>query len=204
MAAWLLFWSASVLLSALRPSYSHTTNTISELGAIGTPNATLWNVFGFMVPGILLAVTGATIAHAANAERSASRTLAMGLLLLSGLAIAGQGVMPAAMTNGIADVTNPSTRAHFISSLISAAAWALGALLLVRPMSRNPSWRSLHLVSPALVVMTLVAAIGLRGLVPDGLAQRIGNAGFCAWFILMSWRLVRLGKRGAAAPATIR
>jgi hypothetical protein len=128
----------------------------------------------------------------------------MGLLLLSGLAIAGQGVMPAAMTNGIADVTNPSTRAHFISSLISAAAWALGALLLVRPMSRNPSWRSLHLVSPALVVMTLVAAIGLRGLVPDGLAQRIGNAGFCAWFILMSRRLVRLGKRGAAAPATIR
>jgi hypothetical membrane protein len=179
------------------------TNTISELGAIGTPNATLWNVFGFVVPGILLAVTGAAIAHAANANRSLSRTLAIGSLLLSGLAIAGQGIMPAAMSNGIADITNASTRGHFISSLISGGAWALGALLLVRPMRRDPFWRDLHLVSAALVILTFGAAIGLRGMVPDGLAQRIGNAGFCAWFILMSWRLVRLAKRAeATAPTT--
>ena len=203
IGAWLLFWLASIVLAALRPSYSHVANTISELGAIGTPNATLWNVFGFVVPGILLAVTGATIAHAANADRSVSRTLAIGSLLLSGLAIAGQGVMPAAMANGIADVTDASTRGHFISSLISGGAWALGVLLLLRPMRRNPFWRDLHVVSAALVVLTFGAAIGLRGMVPDGLAQRIGNAGFCAWFILMSWRLVRLDKRaGAAAPET--
>lgn len=192
IGAWALFWIASIVLGALRPSYSHAVNTISELGAVGTPHATVWNVVGFIVPGVLLAIVGATIARAANVQRSTSRTLAVAFLALSGLAISGQGLMPAEMANGVADVTSASTRGHFISSLISGAAWAVGALLLVRPMRRNPMWRGLHIVSVSLVVLTLVASLTLRGTLPDGLAQRIGNAFFCGWFILMSIRLVRL------------
>jgi hypothetical membrane protein len=192
IGAWVLFWVASVVLAAFRPSYSHVVNTISELGAVGTPHATAWNVLGFIIPGVLLALTGATIARTANPEPSLSRTLATVLLVLCGLAVAGQGVMPAEMANGVADVTSTSTRAHFVSSLISAAAWALGALLLVGPMKRNPNWQSLYIVSPVLVLLTLLTSFALRGALPDGLAQRIGNAFFCGWFILMSLKLVRL------------
>jgi hypothetical membrane protein len=192
IGAWVLFWAASVALAALRPSYSHVVNTISELGAVGTPNATAWNVLGFIIPGVVLALTGATIARTANATPSVSRTLATVLLVLCGLAVAGQGLFPAEMANGVADVTSASTREHFISSLLSAATWVVGALLLVGPMKRNPSWHSLYIVSAALVVLTLVALVTLRGALPDGLAQRIGNAFFCIWFILMSLRLVRL------------
>ena len=119
IAAWILFWSASIVFGALSPSYSPVVNTISQLGAIGTPHATLWNVFGFIIPGILLAVVGAVIACAANLTPSFSRALATILLALSGLAVAGQGLMPAAMANGVADVSSASTRGHFISSLIS-------------------------------------------------------------------------------------
>src|SRR5215469_5709267 len=97
IAAWILFWSASIVFGALSPSYSPVVNTISQLGAIGTPHATLWNVFGFIIPGILLAVVGAVIARAANLTPSFSRALATILLALSGLAVAGQGLMPAAM-----------------------------------------------------------------------------------------------------------
>ncbi|HEY7447136.1 MAG TPA: DUF998 domain-containing protein [Vicinamibacterales bacterium] len=199
IGAWILFWAASVTLAAFRPSYSHIVNTISELGAVGTPHATAWNVLGFIIPGILLALTGATIARTANMEPSLSRTLATVLLVLCGLAIAGQGVMPAEMANGVADVTSVSTRGHFISSLISAATWVVGALLLVGPMKRNPNWQSLHIVSAALVALTLVASFALRGTLPDGLAQRIGNAFFCVWFILMSLKLVRLEAQLAKA-----
>lgn len=192
IGAWVLFWSASVVLGAFRPSYSHVANTISELGAIGTPYATAWNVLGFIIPGALLAIVGAAIARAANTTPSLSRTLATALLVLSGLAIAGQGVMPAEMANGVADVTSASTRGHFISSLVSGAAWAVGALMLVGPMRRNPGWRGLHVVSVMLVVLALVAAFALRGTLPDGLAQRIGNGFFCIWFVVMSLKLVRL------------
>jgi hypothetical membrane protein len=180
------------VLAAFRPSYSHVVNTLSELGAVGTPYATGWNVLGFIVPGALLALAGATIARAANPEPSPSRTLATVLLVLCGLAVAGQGLMPAEMANGVADVTSASTRGHFISSLVSGAAWALGALLLVGPMKRNPNWRSLYIASAVLVVLTLLASFTLRGTLPDGLAQRIGNAFFCVWFILMSLKLIRL------------
>jgi hypothetical membrane protein len=170
-------------------------NTISELGAVGTPHATAWNVLGFIVPGVLLAIVGAAIARTANLEPSLSRTLATVLLVLSGLAVAGQGVMPAEMVNGVADVTSTLTRGHFISSLISGATWLLGALLLVRPMKRNPDWRGLHIASPVLVVLTLVASLALRGTLPDGLAQRIGNAFVCVWFILMSLKLIGLKRQ---------
>jgi hypothetical membrane protein len=199
IGAWVLFWTASLAFAAFRPAYSHLSNTISELGAVGTPHATAWNVLGFIIPGSLLAIVGAVIARTANAEPSVSRTFATALLVLSGLAVAGQGLMPAEMIDGVADVSSSSTRGHFISSLISAAAWAIGALLLVGPMKRNPNWRSLHIVSVVLVVLALVASFALRGSVPDGLAQRIGNAFFCAWFIAMSLQLLRLGPHVAEA-----
>jgi hypothetical membrane protein len=203
IGAWILFWTASLVLGAFRPSYSHVVNTISELGAVGTPHSTAWNVLGFIIPGVLLAIVGATIARAANVERSLSRTLATVLLTLSGLAVAGQGLMPAEMVNGVADVTSASTRGHFISSLISGAAWAIGALLLVAPMKRNPPWQGLHMVSVALVVLALIASFALRGALPDGLAQRIGNALFCGWFILMSLKLVRLPPQVAEAKHSV-
>ena len=197
IGAWVLFWAASAALAALRPSYSHVVNTISELGAVGTPHAAIWNVVGFIIPGLVLAISGAAIARAATTAPSLSRGLATALLVVSGLAVAGQGVMPAEMVNGVADVTSASTRGHFISSLISGAAWALGALLLVGPMRRNPSWRGLHVVSVVLLVLTVVASFALRGRLPDGLAQRTGNAFFCAWFVVMSLKLIRLGSSTA-------
>lgn len=203
IGAWALSWGTSVVLGALRPSYSHVVNTVSELGAAGTPYATAWNIVGFIIPGALLAITGSTIARAAHAAPSLSRTLATVLLALSGLAVAGQGVMPAEMVNGVADVTSASTRGHFISSLISGAAWAVGALLLVGPMKRHPHWRGLHIVSIVLVLLTLVASFALRGTLPDGLAQRIGNAFFCIWFVVMSLRLMKFDPQVAEANTSV-
>jgi hypothetical membrane protein len=195
VGAWILFWLASIVFGALRPSYSPVVNTVSELGAIGTPHAPLWNVFGFVIPGFLLAVVGAAIARAANDRPSFSRTLATLLLVLSGLTVAGQGLMPAAMVNGVADITSASTRGHFISSLISGAAWALGTLLLVGPMKRNPKWRGVHVVSFVLLVLTIVASIALRGRLPDGVAERIGDAFFCGWFVVMSLKLIAISNK---------
>ena len=203
IGAWVLFWAASVVFGAFRPSYSHIVNTISELGAIGTPHAAAWNVVGFIIPGTLLAIVGAAVARSANTKPSLSRTIATVLLVLSGLAVAGQGIMPAEMANGVADVTSASTRGHFISSLISGAAWAVGALLLVGPMKRNPNWQGLHIVSVVLVALTLVASFALRGTLPDGLAQRIGNGFFCAWFVVMSLKLLWLEPRVAEAKPSV-
>ena len=199
IAACVEFWAASFVLGALRPSYSHSVNTISELGARGTPNATVWNIVGFMVPGVLLALVGGVIAHSIGRQKSGLGTLSSVLLVLSGLAIAGQGAIPAEMTNGVADITSPYTRGHFISSLVSAAAWVVGVLLLSGPMKKSPEWRGLRSISIVLVLLALVASIALRGVLPDGLAQRLGNAVFLTWFVLMSLKLMRLRDDRSAA-----
>lgn len=197
ITACVVFWGASFVFGALRPSYSHAVNAISELGVRGTPNATMWNIVGFVVPGLLLALTGGVVAHAIDREKSWSGNLSRLLLVLAGLAIAGQGVIPAEMTNGVADITSPYTRGHFISSLVSGAAWAIGVLLLIGPMSRNPEWRRWRLVSLVLVVLAFVASFSVRGTLPDGLAQRLGNAIFSAWFVLMSLKLIQLRADGS-------
>lgn len=198
IGAWVLFWSSSIVLGALRSSYSHVANTLSELGAAGTPYAAFWNVFGFIVPGIMLAIVGLTIGRVVIPQPSMRRVLVSLLLALAGLAVAGQGLFPAEMIDGVADVGSTATRAHFISSLLSGAAWGAGVLLLVGPMKRNPHWRGFHVVGIALLLLTLAASLGLRAAVPDGLAQRIGNSFFCMWFVVMSVQLIRIDKGNGA------
>ena len=202
IGACVVFWSGVLIFGALRPSYSHSANTISELGALETSNAALWNLVGFVVPGLLLAVAGNAIAVSVGSTRSGSHTLARWLLVVSGLAIAGQGVIPAAMANGVAVVTSWNTRGHFIMSLISGIAWIIGALLLAAPMKRNPDWRGWRTINVALVLFAVAGVFTLQGTLPDGLAQRIVDAIYFAWFVCMSLRLVQLGGKRLAARAT--
>jgi hypothetical membrane protein len=190
-----------ILFGALRPSYSHSANDISELGALGTPNATLWNLVGFIGPGLLLAVAGGAIAVSVGSKRSRSCSLARWLLVVSGLAIAGQGFFPAEMANGVAVVTSWSTRGHFIMSMISGIAWIIGALLLVAPMKRSPDWRGWHTISVALVLLAVAGVFTLQGRLPHGFAQRIVDAIYFAWFVSMSLKLVQLGGNRSAAHA---
>ena len=194
-----LFWCALLIFGALRPNYSHVVDTISELGAADTPYSFLWNMIGFEFFGVLLAFVGAIIAREVIQTPSVLRAVATALLAIAGLAVAGQGLFPAEMVDGVAAVTSSSTRAHFVSSLISGAAWILGAFVLVRPMSRNPDWQGLRVVSVVLVVFVFVASLTLRGVLPDGLAQRIGSVFFCLWYVVMSVQLLSLG--GASQSA---
>lgn len=144
IAAWIWFWVASFVFGALRTGYSHSLNTISELGALGTSHAALWNLSGFVVTGLLLAVVGNVIARSIDGKKSVSIIISRVMLIVAGLAIAGQGLIPAAMTDGVADISSPYTQGHFISSLVSGGAWILGALFLVGPMRHSREWRGWH------------------------------------------------------------
>jgi len=192
IAAAVVCWSALVIFAALRPSYSHSVNAVSELGVLGSPNALLWNLIGFIAPGFLLAIAGAAIARSVSARQW---TVAFWLLVVSGLGFAGTGFSPAKMEKGVVLVTSPYTRGHFIMSLIHGIAWLVAALTLIRPMLRNPDWRGLTYVNAALVVAALAASFVLRGRLSDALVQRIAGAVYFAWFIVMSLRLIQIGNK---------
>jgi hypothetical membrane protein len=198
IAAAVICWSALLVFGALRPSYSHTANAVSELGALGSPLALPWNLIGFITPGILLAIAGGAVA--ASVAAKPRRTVAFWLLVISGLGFAGTGLSPAVMEGGVALVTSPLTKGHFIMSLIHGVAWLIAALLLVRPMRRNLDWRNLAYINVTLVLATLVASVALRGRLSDALVQRIAGALYFAWFVVMSEMLIRLDKKQLQVP----
>jgi len=197
IGACVLFWAAMLVLGARRPAYSHSLNAISELGARGTPNAVFWNVFGFIVPGLLLAAAGRAIVESIGTSRTGPTRFGGWLLPIFGVTVAAQGLIPAVMQDGQLVQTSWSTRAHLAVSLISGLAWIGALLLLIGPMTRNSDWRGWRAVNVAAVAAVLVAAVTLGGRLPDGLAQRLVDGIVFAWFVAMC-----VGLRGRSSRAT--
>lgn len=198
IAGCVVFWVGMLILGSLRESYSQAANDISELGAIGTPNAVVWNVVGFMVPGFCLAVVGRAVADRIDTKQGRAGRVAAWLLPLFGLGVAGQGLFPARMVNGVAVITSWHTRTHLIISLISGFAWLIGVLLLVAPMRRNPEWGRWYLVNIAAVLLVIIGSFGRGGGLPDGLVQRVVDAIVFAWFGVVSIKLIRANRNNFA------
>jgi hypothetical membrane protein len=196
--ACILFWLAMLVLGALRPSYSHVVNAVSELGAIGTPRAVLWNIFGFIIPGLLLAIAGKAIVDSVSEDRPSM--MAGWLLPAFGLLIAAQGLLPAVMAGGEVITTSWLTRGHLIASLVSGVAWLVALLLLVGPMKRSSDWRGWHLFNIAAVVLVILLAFVVGGRLPGGLAQRLVDAVVFAWFLVLCVRLILLEGRREPVP----
>jgi len=198
IAATILFWVALFGFGAAQTDYSHFTSAVSELGVLGVPNGTAWNVFGFIVPGIMLGVCGAGLASAVDGRRG----LLWWLLVLSGLAFAGTGVIPAEMLNGSPNLQSPFTLGHLVMSSLSGILWLAAALLFPRRAALNPSWNH---VLPAGIALGLLAVTGFAAQIfaqvfpyldaRPGLAQRLTFATYFLWFFATSWYLLSAASR---------
>ena len=184
-----IFWIALIAFGAARTDYSQLTKAVSELGAVGAPHALVWNVLGFIAPGLLLAASGIGIGTVVDGRR---RVLSW-LLAGSGVAFAGTGVFPAVMRDGSPMMQAPSTVGHVVMLLLSSVLW-LGAIgVLLRKITRDARLRRL------LKLFAIVTVVALSGLAANvfhdaiqplaqrpGLAQRLGFAGYFLWFVSLS------------------
>ena len=195
-----LFTASLAGFAALRTDgYSHGTKAVSELGAIGAPNALAFNVLGFMLPGLLVAVLAFGLHRMLRASgKAGSGPL---LLALSGLFFACAGVFPADM----AARSSPTSMLHLAAAmgaglLFSTAVFPLGAAL-----RRQLGFTTLGRATPWFVLF-LAANIGWQGVwqatgwVLPGWGQRIAFAGFLLWAALAGWRLRKGTGTGAPRP----
>lgn len=188
IAAAIVFWPALFVFAAIYPGYSHLHRAVSELGAFGAPHAVAWNIIGFIVPGLLLAVCGGSVALAIDGRRS----LLFWLLVISGLGFAGAGVFPAEMRNGIPQMQSPWTAGHVSMISLSGFLWVIAAFLLASRVRRSARWRRLLPISLALAVAA-VFGLGLNvfgGSIPmladaPGLVQRLAFAVYFGWFLVV-------------------
>ena len=194
-----LFWVALFLFGAARPDYSQQTKAVSELGVFGAPHSLLWNIFGFMAPGICLALCGGAIAR--SVEGSQRRSLSYWLLVLSGLGFAATGVIPAEMRGGSPALDSPYTIGHILMTFVSGMPWVVATFVLAHQMKKNSDWRIVSNVSLALGLMA-IACFGLRATtVLPGVAQRVSFAVYFAWFLIMSIQLFRVQRSARSAAA---
>jgi hypothetical membrane protein len=199
IAGCILFWISLFVFGAMRPEYSQQTKAISELGVFGAPHSLLWNLIGFIAPGLCLALCGGAIAR--SVEPSKRQSTSYLLLVASGLGFAATGIIPAEMRGGSPALDSPYTIGHIIMTFVSGVPWMAATFLLAGPMRRNVDWRVMGNVSLALGFIA-IACLGLRATtILPGVAQRISFAVYFAWFLVMSIQLLRVQRLAHDAAA---
>lgn len=206
VAAVVVFWTALFIFAAAYPGYSHSHKAISELGALGAPHALLWNLFGFVAPGVLLSMCGAGLANAI--EVSGRRSAVYWLLVMSGVGFAGTGLIPAEMRDGSPFMRSPFTLGHVLMTFLSGIPWVIAAFLLIGRAERNPAWhrsRGVFIVLAAACASGFVVNIFAQAIPAlahrPGLAQRISFGAYFGWFLVMAVQLLVAAPRARNVTA---
>ena len=177
-----VFAMVIIVSAALRPSYSHVTNMISELGANGTPYAVLMNYAGFVPTGLMLAAFGVALAGAFPRQRLA--LVGAVLVTLFGAGVAFSGVISC-------DPGCPQSGGSFenlVHDRIAPVAFLsliVGTAILGFHFRRLPAWRHLaaySLVTSGIALLCFVAlANSLESRVLTGLWQRLMLTSLFLW-----------------------
>jgi hypothetical membrane protein len=188
-----LFATLVVVCGALRPGYSHVHQFISELGATGTPNATLMNVVGFLPAGLLLAGFGVSLAR--SFPRRGLTLAAAVCIAVFGLGHVAAGVYscdPGCPLEGV----SWQARVHDRVSLLAFLAGIAGVALWARVFRRLPTWRSLATYSAISSVIALGLLIGFglstQTRVFTGAWQRLFIGTLYLWCVVVGVRVFRL------------
>ncbi|MBB5209500.1 DUF998 domain-containing protein [Chiayiivirga flava] len=162
---------------------------LAVLGSVQADAALAWNLSGFVLPGVLVAVFAVALEapmRAAGAARGGR--IGSTLLLLSGVFFAAQGLLPY-------DLDDPDTRAsqlHVTALSLSLLAFLPATALIAASVRRAPRWAILRtfggvLAAAALACLVLPPAQWLPGVEhPAALAQRTLLALYFGWIALAS------------------
>ena len=179
-------WFAAIYfaLSSIRPEYRHLTKAISELGSVDAPRAWIWNVLGYILPGLAIALLGMGLRNR-FAQELGARVPAWALVA-SGLFMALSGVFPGDFENR----SSTTMILHAIGSIGSFVVFLVSAFSFPRVMRRFAAWRLFVWPSLALATASIFTGFLRIGSAP-GLGQRLGFACYFLWVALMGYALYR-------------
>lgn len=204
-AGWLAgacFAVAVLVLGAAGGGFDAARQPLGDLGALNVSGASLWNVFGFIVPGVLLLIFSLgleTVMRHDEARRGGR--LGTGLLMVSALAFAAQGIFPFDM-----DEPHAMASQWHVSALVFALlALMAGAAFISASLKSRPSWRVLVVLGPAFAALLLLFLVHPpQQLFPmlegrPGYAHRVIFAAYFCWFALAAAVGLHRGRHGHIA-----
>ena len=178
-----LFAATLACAKAGLPEYSHLMHPVGLRGATGLPYAMAFNLLLFVVPGVLLAITGQLMRHRLPDANWATR-IGIVLVQLSAFAFAMQGVMSLDQTDMDAD----ASRLHALAWMLWWIAFVPGALMLALGARRGMTFTLVSMSAAVLVPwIALFAPIGEW----VGVAQRLAFALWFGWWLFAAIRLSR-------------
>lgn len=182
-----LYASVVIVLGFLRPGYDHLTQVISELGEVGAPNAIVMNIFGFVLPSLLIFAFAIGLYRGIRDGRAP--IVASALLAVGALGFVGAALFPCSPG------CDPGTSAsHFMGG-------AIGVGLLLAPFAfwltlrKDSRWQGYDTYSLVTGVLVLALfTVGFSGMTRpwDGLGQRVWTGILFLWIVVMAVHLLRL------------
>jgi hypothetical membrane protein len=183
-------WAAVVFVLALVTfssgieGYSHLQHPVAWLGAGPLPRSGGFNLFVFVLPGLLVAWTALRFRTALSSPASRppigwSARIGAQLVLLSALAFMLQGVLPLDAN----DLDGARSGRHAAAWMVWWIAFTSGAALLAIGLRAAGQWRATAAFSLLTAVLVPACALVLPQLLPAGLAQRLAFVLWFAWAV---------------------
>ncbi|MCC7097919.1 MAG: DUF998 domain-containing protein [Thermomonas sp.] len=193
--AFALCATALVLAGVGLPEYSHRLHPVALRGATGVPDAWLFNVAAFVLPGLLLAWAGQSLGAALREGRWGVR-IGLTLVQLSALAFALQGALPLDPEH----LDTGASRLHAVAWALWWIAFVPGTLLLALSAKRG-----LGFAAACLAVAVLLPLFGVLAPVDGwvGFEQRLALALWFCWWLLAARSLsgTSASAPGSSSPA---
>lgn len=167
------------------PNYSHASQFISELGALGAPNAPVVNFAGFLPAGVLISA----FALLAWQILPRSRKSTLGMI---GLLLYAMGYIAAAFFPCEAGCRPPQpSLSQVVHNILGLSGYVFAPLTLAILGWGAREWPNSHHLSIVGFVGSGFALAGLVLLSPDfqyvGIAQRVLEASVLAWVVVCSF-----------------
>lgn len=159
--------SSIIIMAELRTDgYNHFNKAVSELGSTDAPNRWVFNILGFIIPGLLISVFSFNLLK--EFRKFPIKSYPFYLFIISGLFLTIAGLFPANMENK----KSITTIMHSIGALGGGVFWFLCALTLWWQLKKNNIWKSTA-ISAFVIPFIMILAMSFVSEDTPGLSQRI-------------------------------
>lgn len=179
-----LFGITYFVMALQRSDYSFLTKAVSELGSLDAPNKWYFNVFGYILPGVLISIFSIGL-YQSMAQKASSRLPLLGIFL-SGLFMAISGIFP----GDFDDRTSTTMILHTVGSFGCYIFFLMGAFTYPKLLRESNYWKPVIFFSLTLTWLTII--FGAWPFVftdMPGVGQRIVFSLYFFWIVLHAFKL---------------
>lgn len=173
-----------IIMAELRTDgYNHFHKAVSELGSLDAPNKWVFNILGFIVPGILISIFSLNLLKEFRAH--SVKAYPFYLLCLSGIFLSLAGISPANLENR----QSINTIIHLIGAGGSGVFWLLCALTLWWQLKKIDGWKTVAIIT-FLIPFCMIVAMSFVSKNSPGLSQRIVFASLYLYILILAIKLL--------------